>query len=277
MRRRTGSKPQGGGRELIGLVPAAGLGSRLAPLPCSKEVFPVGFRSIGLDGPRPKAVAHYLLEKMANAGVRKAFIVLRDGKWDIPGYFGGGRLVGMDLAYLLMRRPYGVPFTLDDAYPFVRDADVVFGFPDILFQPEDAFDALIRKRGRTGADLVVAVFPSLRPEYDDVIELDAEGRIRRFEVRAADTDLRHTWLTATWGPAFTEFMHDFVERVTPEVSSTGGKWRGRELFMGDVLWAAVQNGMQVEAVLFEEGSYVDIGTPEDLMAALRDIPKSAPP
>jgi glucose-1-phosphate thymidylyltransferase len=231
----------------------------------------VGFRSAGEGGPRPKPVAHYLLEKMARAGAGKAYIVLRDGKWDIPAYFGSGHLIDMDLAYLLMRRPYGVPFTLDDAYPFIRGSDVLFGFPDILFQPEDAFGALVEAREETGADLAVAVFPSLRPEYDDVVELDPEGRIRRFEVRAGDTSLRHTWLVAAWGPAFTEFLHDFVEKVAPEVVASGGTWQGRELFMGDALWAAVESGMQVETALFEKGKYIDIGTPEDLVLALRDV------
>src|SRR5262245_170131 len=88
-------------REVIGLIPAGGQAKRIAPLPCSKELYPVGFRKHHADGSvRPKVACHYLLEKMKLAGVNKTFIVLRSGKWDIPTYFGDGKLVEMDLAYL---------------------------------------------------------------------------------------------------------------------------------------------------------------------------------
>ena len=88
---------------------------------------------------RPKVVSHYLLEKMRLAGIQEVYIVLRPGKWDIPAYFGDGSALGMHLAYLILGVPFGVPFTLDQAYPFVRNATVAFGFPDMLFDPEDGF------------------------------------------------------------------------------------------------------------------------------------------
>ncbi len=108
--------------EIIGLIPAAGRGTRIGPLPCSKEVYPVGFAST--DGGRrvPKAVCQYLLEKMRVAGIVKAYVVLREGKWDIPASLGDGATAGMHLAYLMVGISFGVPFTLDQAYPFVRDS-----------------------------------------------------------------------------------------------------------------------------------------------------------
>ena len=72
-------------REIVGIVPAVGHAARLAPLPCSKELYPIGFRSAaGGRSVRPKAVCLYLLEKFQLAGVTRSFIVLREGKWDIP-------------------------------------------------------------------------------------------------------------------------------------------------------------------------------------------------
>ena len=46
-----------------GIIPAAGLGSRIQPLAFSKELLPVGSR---LDGEieRPRAVSEYLVERM---------------------------------------------------------------------------------------------------------------------------------------------------------------------------------------------------------------------
>jgi glucose-1-phosphate thymidylyltransferase len=77
--------------EIIGLLPAAGIAARISPLPCSKELYPVGLRHVvKYNSFRPKVVCHYLLEKMQLADVTKVFIVIREGKWDIPAYFVNG-------------------------------------------------------------------------------------------------------------------------------------------------------------------------------------------
>lgn len=258
-----------GGPELVGLVPAAGSARRVSPLPCSKEIFPVGFRS-DAEGPRPKAVGHYLLERMAAAGARRVFIVLRDGKWDIPAYFGSGASVGSELAYLMMRRPYGVPFTIDDAYPFVKGQNVVFGFPDILFWPEDALTTLVERHGSSGADVVVGVVPTRVPEKEDLVRLDEGGRITAIDIKEPASDLKYTWMLAVWGPSFTEFTHEYVAGVEAEIEAADGRWRGRELYPGDVLWAAIQRGLAHETVVFEEGGYIDIGTPDEMVHAVRE-------
>lgn len=75
-------------REVLGLIPAGGQATRIAPLPCSKELYPIGFRPVGEDcNLRPKVVCHYLLEKMRLAGVTKAYIVVGEGKWGQLSYF----------------------------------------------------------------------------------------------------------------------------------------------------------------------------------------------
>src|SRR5688572_19363039 len=96
-------------RAAIGLIPAAGLANRIAPLPCSKELYPVGFRidETG-NAKRPKVVSHYLLEKMRLAGVSRIYFILRTGKWDIPGYYGDGSMLNVPVAYLSLGSTWGV-------------------------------------------------------------------------------------------------------------------------------------------------------------------------
>ena len=171
-------------RRLIGLLPAAGRATRLAPLPCSKELLPVGYRRSGVDGAiRPKVASHYLLEKMHAAGAREVYIIVRPGKWDIPEYYADGASFGMDIAYLVANEPLGPPFTLDHAYPFARDATVLFGFPDILFEPNDAFATGLARLDETGADMVVGAYPPHPDEAFDVVEADADGRVRLLAVK----------------------------------------------------------------------------------------------
>jgi len=256
-------------REVVGLVPAGGLGKRIAPLPCSKELFPVGFRQTD-DGQvmRPKAVCHYLLEKMSRAGVKKTYLVLREGKWDIPTYLGDGSLFDMHFAYLMVNVPFGTPYTADQAYPFVRDAIVAFGFPDIIFQPDDAFVQLLDRQTTTGADIVLGVFPAYSPEIMDMVDVDADGRVLSMIKKPERTPLRYAWIFAVWTPAFTEYQHEFLQKRSVLERAPQAEPQD-ELSMGHVLQAAIRDGIPTQAVIFPNHSYLDIGTPENLVKAVQ--------
>lgn len=261
---------------LIGVLPAAGIGSRLAPLPMSKELFPLGFRSDHEGQPRPKVAAHFLLEKMRRAGVEQAFWVLRPGKWDIPAYFGDGGLLDMRLAYLTVSVPFGVPFSLDQAYPFVKDAVVAMGFPDLLFEPGDAF---VRMRDRLfagKADVVVGLFPTDQPQNVGVVEFDAKtGQVFGLYEKSSFTHLPFMWAIALWKPRFTEFLHGFVgDRLQqllgttpPHAIKTVPPYQ--ETPIGDVIHASLSAGLRVEAEVFDQGWSLDIGIPQNLATAIQ--------
>ena len=258
-------------QEVIGLIPAAGQATRLAPLPGSKELYPIGFRSV--DGSkRPKVVCHYLLEKMRLAGIRKAYFVLRSGKWDIPAYLGDGTILEMNLGYLIMRLPFGVAYTLDQAYPFVQNAVIAIGFPDIIFQPDDTFKRLLARLATSNADVVLGVVPFEHPQKGGMVDFDTEGRVSLVVEKPAHSDLRYSWYTAVWTPIFTEFMHQYIAALeTERLQSAAGNnlVPQRELPIGDIIQAAIENGLPVQAEVFTDGSFLDIGTPEDLIRAVR--------
>lgn len=252
--------------DIVGLLPAGGQATRISPLPVSKELYPIGFHPFGADGLRPKVVCHYLLEKMRLAGIGKAFIVLRPGKWDIPSYFGDGSLLDMRLGYLTVHLPFGVPYTLDQAYPFIQTSLVALGFPDILFEPDDAFVHLIAHQARTQADVVLGLFPTEQYQKAGMVEVDAMGQVCRIIEKPKFTDLRYMWAIALWTPIFTQFLHDYLAKISKDDGQQPGR---RELPIGDVIQAGIEAGLRVEAETFPQGMYLDIGTPEDLMRAVR--------
>ncbi len=258
--------------EVIGLLPAGGKATRIAPLPCSKELFPIGFQQVEEGNSfRPKVVCHYLLEKMQLAGIVNTYIVLRDGKWDIPTYLGDGAMLNMNFAYLLMRLPSGVPYTIDQAYPFVQDAIVAFGFPDIIFKPDDAFEQLLTKQAKTNADVVLGLFPVDEPQKWDMVDIDDNGRIRQIIIKPPQTHLRYTWIIVVWKPVFTQFIHEYLSKaqVTKKHINVGHEASGEgELFMSDIIQRAIDNDMQVESVIFPDNTCLDIGTPDDLKKAI---------
>jgi len=261
------------GREVVGLLPAAGSAERIAPLPCSKEIFPVGFYERDTrSGLRPKAVSHYLLDKMQIAGAEKAFIVIRRGKWDIPDYFSDGDFKHMPLAFISIDASSSAPFTIDQAYPFYKNALTLFGFPDILSTPSDCFCKLLNVQKGLNSDIVLGLYKADKPQKMDMVELDSENRIRRIHIKPSETDLLYTWIFAVWTPRFTLFMHTYLAELMaadPDRSQQSSNFRHKELYMGDVIQEAIDNNLSVDKFIFQNGKYIDIGTPDDLERAVR--------
>jgi glucose-1-phosphate thymidylyltransferase len=269
-------KSVNGDRKCCGIVPAAGRASRVQPLPVSKELFPVGFTGAGEDGDlsqiRPRVAADYLLEGMRRGGARRIFIILGQGKWDIPAYFGSGGSRGLELAYLLTEVPYGAPFTVRQALPFARCATVLFGFPDIVFEPLDAFAQLLAHQRATGAAVTLGLFPATNPNKMDMVGLDTGQRVREIFIKPAQTDLAYTWLIAVWSWAFSRYIQSYLARVEASIEDgdlPAGDGRQREYYMGHVLQGALEDGWEISGLCFDTGRYIDIGTPEDMYLAVK--------
>lgn len=254
----------------VGLIPAAGIGSRLSLLPCSKEIFPLGFANRrGDGGGKIKVVCQYLLDNMRQAGINKAFVILRPGKWDIPAYLGSGQSVGINLAYVIRKLPFGVPFTLDSAFPYVQNCNVVFGLPDIIIQPSNAFSLLLKRLETTAADLVLGIFPTQHPHKWDLVEFGRSGELERITPKPHDGKSGFTWCLAVWSPRFSLFLHRFAAIISKYLMDHKKFHLRREIQIGAAFQRAIDKGLKVDFVHFDEGSCIDIGTPEDLQTVMR--------
>ncbi len=203
----------------------------------------------------------HLLESFARAGVDRAFVLLRKGKWDIPALLGDGSAFDLPLAYLAFEPTANVPETLDHAYPFVAEATVALGFPDIVVEPADAYRPLLRRLRQTGAAVVLGLFPTDQSWKADMVEIDGTGRVRRIVIKQAETSLRFTWSIAVWGPEFSRYLHAFVAGGRAVAGSSS------ETYVGDVIQAAIDERMTVLGERFEDGWFLDVGTPDDLRRA----------
>ena len=258
------------GLEIVGLIPAGGHSTRLSPLPCSKELFPVGWEKGENGKTRPKVASQFLLDKYKSAGVKKTYFIIRKGKWDIPQYYGDGSMVDMDFAYLMMNHPHGHPFTLDQAFPFTTNNLVAFGYPDILFEPEDAFSQLIRKQSETDASVVLGIFPiKVGQRWKDFLVFGEGGKIQTISLSdPSKATQRIGWAIALWTPEFSRFMHEFLLAAIKRNNFTAPD--GKELVLCHVFQAALDQGLSIDSVVFDSGYVHDVGTPEDMIAAQRE-------
>jgi len=256
-------------KKIVGLIPAAGTAERISPLPCSKEIYPVEFdASPENEILRTKVVSQYLIEGMQQVHVSKVYIIIRKGKWDILNYLGSGNWMGMNFAYLIMDLPYGVPFTLDQAYHFVKNDIVVFGFPDIIFKPRDAFNRLLERQILKNADVVIGLFRAPQPyNTQHMVKIDSGGHVCGFEIGPSQTTLKNTWIIALWNKEFTRFLHEYVSIVSKRFKKNSAAKKdsiAAEVSMTKVFEAALQKGFKIDSVTFEEGSFLDIGSPDNL-------------
>ncbi|MBN1158061.1 MAG: hypothetical protein JXA61_01660 [Bacteroidales bacterium] len=254
--------------ETIGLIPAGGTASRLGRLPCSKEIFPLVDRSGTI-----RVVSEHLIRCFRIAGIEEVYMIIRKGKWDIPEYYGDGSAFGVNMGYLVVNSTYGTPFTLSQAYPFIKDKLVAMGFPDIIFSPENAFQQLVSKIKSTEAEIVLGIVPFAHPAKADMIEFNEDGSIRDIVIKQNRIDLQYSWGIAVWKPRFTELMKNYTDdcflKGKDKIEQQVGK--SREIYVGDVIMHAIRNGFKTSYVVFKEGYYEDIGTPDELNDYLRKV------
>ncbi|HKS09992.1 MAG TPA: nucleotidyltransferase family protein [Pyrinomonadaceae bacterium] len=233
-----------------GIVPAAGVGSRIQPLAFSKELLPVGSRT-DHGNERPRAVSEYLIERMIKGGATRICFVVSPGKSDIIEYFGG-EIDTTTLCYTVQRTPAGLCDAIFRALPFIeRDESVLVGLPDTIWFPENGFAALPDDK------LSFLVFPVERPEFFDAVVADERGRVQRIEVKNSYPS--SSWV---WG-AFKmpgSILHDLYELWC--------KRHGSDEYIGTLINAYLADGGEALSVPAGE-VYVDVGTLNGYREAMR--------
>lgn len=224
-----------------GVIPAAGVGSRIQPLAFSKELLPVGSRYDG-ETERPRAVSEYLVERMVRGGATKILFVISPGKSDIMEYYGGG-VCSADVCYTVQPRPTGLCDAIFRALPFIRpDEPILIGLPDTIWFPEDALRRL------DDGHLSFLLFPVERPELFDAVVTDEAGSVQRIEVKQSQPESNWIWGAFKMPGAVLRELYDL--------------WRARERrdeYIGTLVNEYITQGGKALGVRAGE-SYVDVGT-----------------
>ncbi len=233
-----------------GIVPAAGIGSRIQPLAFSKELLPVGSRNEN-GNERPRAVSEYLVERMIKGGARKICFVVSPGKSDIFEYFGG-EIGPATLCYTVQPTAAGLCDAIFRALPFIDHSEVVMiGLPDTIWFPEDGFSALPDDR------LSFLVFPVDHPEFFDAVVSDKHGRVQPIDVKKIDAGSSWVWGAFKMPGAVLHQLHALWQ-----------KRERRDEYIGTLVNAFLTEGGEALAVPAGE-VYVDVGTLNGYRQAMR--------
>jgi dTDP-glucose pyrophosphorylase len=224
-----------------GIIPAAGLGSRIQPLAFSKELLPIGSRfDEGIE--RPRAVTEYLIERMVRGGATRICFVIAPGKSDILEYFGG-EVEGVPVCYAVQPQAAGLCDAVFRAAPVVpTDEPVVIGLPDTVWFPENGLTAL------PDDTLSFLLFPVARPELFDAVVTDAGGWVQEVQVKRVEARSRWIWGAIKMPGAVFHHLRDL--------------WLARDCrdeYLGTLVNAYLADGGRALGVQAGE-AYVDVGT-----------------
>src|SRR5581483_4439652 len=232
-----------------GIIPAAGRGSRIQPLAFSKELLPVGARSLDY-APRPCAVAEYLIGRLLRGGADKLCFVIGAGKSDILDYFGG-EYGGAPLAYVVQPQPSGLCDAIFRARPLIADNDsVAIGLPDTVWFPADALARL------PDDQLSFLLFPVAQPQFFDAVVLDGNERVREIRVKDADPGTRWIWGAFKMPARVFDALHRLWLTREP-----------RDEYIGTLVNAWLAQGGRAIGVKAGE-AYIDVGTLAGYRAAI---------
>jgi glucose-1-phosphate thymidylyltransferase len=170
----------------MGIIPAAGAGSRTQPLAFAKELLPLGAR-VEAQVARPRAVSEYLIERLILGGADRLCFVVGPDRSDLMSYYGG-RVAGLPVCYVVQPKPVGLCDALFCASAFLgAREDAVVGLPDTIWFPMHAL------RDLPDDVLSFVLFPVARPELFDAVLLDARGEVRAMEVKSARPATSWIW------------------------------------------------------------------------------------
>lgn len=236
-------------KEIIGLIPAAGQGTRLGlpfpkelwPLPAQAGYVPVAFRSV---------------EMLLAAGVRRIVIVTSPEKPGIMRYFGDGSRFGTEFIYMCQEatprggKSAGLAEALDCAYGVTMNKHVAFVMPDTYVHPTNSMEQLVLNAD--GADLVLGLFPTDKPHKFGMVRTDG-NRAAEIIDKPSQTDLTLMWGIIVWSPRFSDHFRACMQEDAPDFAT--------------VMNRAITSGLDVRATEIKSGHYIDFGTYDDLLQA----------
>lgn len=246
--------------EYVAIVPAAGVGSRLPDRKLSKEL--VTFADASGE---PRPVISHLLDCLVGAGVNDIIVVTRTDKRDIGEYLAQPEWQSCNFDLVITDGTSGVPETVALGLDRSAGRRVVFGFPDILFRPNDAISTLIGALDNSRADVMLGLFPTNNPSKMDMVATDETGQVLDIVIKSKTTRLPMTWILAVWSAEFSHYLSTlFVDSPGRLRRQTRGAGGGH---LGHAFQLALADGILIESVSFAEGACLDIGTPDDLARA----------
>ena len=157
-----------------GLIPAAGLGTRLRPITLAipKELMMIG----------DKAVIEYVIEAMKEVGVDEITIVVGWRKHAILDYLGSGKRLGVKISYVVQDNRDGLAKAVSAGQHVIDKEPFLVVLGDDFFYPKTFLKDILAFHNKNNADATIGVAkvedvtrhgiikPGKNDRIDDIVE-----------------------------------------------------------------------------------------------------------
>jgi len=231
-----------------GLIPAAGIGTRLKPYTCAvpKELMPVGGRPL----------IEHVIEGFKLADITDITVVVGRSKYAILDYLGSGQRLGVNLTYVVQEKKLGLANAIYAGCHVIMNSTFAVIHGDNYFHPKTFLRELKKLHREINADITLGV--------TDI------------------TDSTRCGVIAYEGINITDIIEKPQLRDAPSMKGSAGIYiMSAEIFsaircikpglnneyqIADAFRVMIDRG---RTVVFKQinGYHIDVGTPEDLQKA----------
>lgn len=230
---------------LKAVILSGGSGTRLRPITYSvpKQLIPVGRRP----------VLGHVLADVAGCGIEEAIVIVSPESRDHVRDLLDRDNYGLKSTIVVQEEPNGLAAAYALALPLIGDSDSLLYLGDCLVT--GGASSLVAQHRAGGADATLMVTSVDDPSRYGIVEIDAEGDIKRLVEKPDDppSDLAIVGIYA-----FSPAIADAVHTITPS-------GRG-EYEITDAIHHLVENGGRVRPAPLE-GWWIDTGTVADVLSA----------
>ena len=252
------------GNEIVGLIPAAGEGTRLYPFARAvpKEIYPI----LG------KPVIEHAVENLSLGGIHKIFLIVGYQKGALMDYLGDGSQFDVNVAYIYQLQRRGLGHAILQAKEWINTSFVTL-LGDSFVEPKSEVVRLIELHKKEKPIATVLLFDVDDPTSYGIAKMNtlqdrsSSGTIEVM-VEKPTIDVAQSYLVGDRYHALCGFyvfepeIFDYIEKTPP-----GKK---NEIQVTDALQLAIDSGETVCARILN-GKYLDIGKWETVLQAEKEF------
>jgi len=234
--------------KMKGLIPAAGMGTRLGPITLAipKELLMVG----------DKACIGHVVEAFKLAGITDIAIVVGWKKHAILDYFGSGKRLGVNITYIVQDERNGLAKAVECGKNAINHNSFAVILGDNFFYPKTFLTDLIEFHNEKNSECTVGVTPMkdvssygvIKPKDERVIDI-----VEKPKQKDAPSNLACAGIYV-----FKPSIFDAIKKTKPDANN--------EYQLTDSIKLLIE---EKKPIFFKElkGQHIDIGSPERLRMA----------
>jgi len=250
--------------EIVGLIPAAGSGTRLYPFSRAvpKEMYPI----LG------KAVIEHCVENLHAGGIRKIFMVVGYQKGALMDYIGDGTFFGVSTAYIYQMKRRGLGHAIYQAKDWI-DTTFAVMLGDSFIEPKNEIKELIKVHRKHKPVATLLLFEVEDPKGYGLAKFRTiergSGEIEKVREKpspeeAGEFRINGGYYAMCGGYVFEPKIFEYLKRTKP-----GAKG---EIQITDAISLAIKNGEKVYGVVLR-GKYIDIGKWRTILHTEKELMK----